>query len=206
MEKDLITEERIKRSARYIFQRKGFNGARIAEIADNAGINRAMIHYYYRNKKALFDIIMQESIVELLNGINSIINNEQTTLTEKIEMICTNFYDLLSGNRDLPLFVLNELQSSSGNIIDIYLNSLNGKVSDSIFFRQLEEHIKEQQLDGIFSARQAFINIVALSVFPFIGSKLLIRFLDLNGAFSFDELTMERKQQGPLWIQRMLNL
>jgi len=206
MEKDLITEERIKRSARNVFQRKGFSGARIAEIADNAGINRAMIHYYYRDKKSLFDIIMQESIVELLNGINCIINDKQTTLTEKIEMICGNFHDLLSDNRDLPMFVLNEIQSSSRNIIDSYLSLLEGKVSDSIFFRQLEEHIKEQKLDGIISARQVFINIVALSVFPFLGSKLLIRSLDLNGTFAFDELTMERKVQEPLWIQKMLNL
>lgn len=141
MEKDLVTEERIKRSARSVFQRKGFNGARIAEIADNAGINRAMIHYYYRDKKSLFDIVMQESIVELLSGNNSIINNEQTTLPEKIEMICENFYDLLSENRDLPMFVLSELQLNSGSFIDIYLDSLNSRISDSIFFKQLEEHI-----------------------------------------------------------------
>lgn len=206
MEKDLITEERIKRSARNVFQRKGFNGTRIAEIADNAGINRAMIHYYYRNKKSLFDIIMQEAIVELLSGINTIINNKQTTLSEKIEMICVNFYDLLSENRDLTLFVLRELQASSGNIIDIYLSSLNLKISDSIFFRQLDKHIKEQKLDEIISARQIFINIVALSVFPFFGNKLLIKSLDLNGACSFDELTMERKQLQSVWIKKMLNL
>ncbi len=80
MEKELMTEERIKRSARNVFSRKGFAGARISEIANSAGVKNAMVHYYFRSKQSLFDTIMKETVMKL----RSIINDQTNESKEKI--------------------------------------------------------------------------------------------------------------------------
>ena len=48
------TEQQILDAAKTVFQAKGMDGARMQEIADAAGINKAMLHYYYRSKEMLF--------------------------------------------------------------------------------------------------------------------------------------------------------
>ena len=51
------TEQQILEAARKIFREKGFEGARMQEIADAAKINKAMLHYYFRSKELLFQRI-----------------------------------------------------------------------------------------------------------------------------------------------------
>ncbi|MFA5669361.1 MAG: helix-turn-helix domain-containing protein [Balneolaceae bacterium] len=61
MEKE--TEERIFEAAQHVFQLRGYEGARMQEIADEAGINKSMLHYYFRNKSALFQEVFKKNIV-----------------------------------------------------------------------------------------------------------------------------------------------
>lgn len=65
MEKDISTEEKIKEAARKIFMEKGFGSTRTREIAEAAGINSALLNYYFRSKEKLFEIIMMESVQEM---------------------------------------------------------------------------------------------------------------------------------------------
>ena len=47
----MSTEEKIFEAAFKVFQNKGFTGARMQEIADEAEINKAMLHYFFRSKR-----------------------------------------------------------------------------------------------------------------------------------------------------------
>ena len=58
-EKDKLTEEKIFDSATEIFIKKGFEGARMQDIADHAGINKSLLHYYYRTKERLFNEVFE---------------------------------------------------------------------------------------------------------------------------------------------------
>ena len=89
MERNLLTEEKIKCSARGVFYRKGYTATRISDIAINAGVNRSLVNYYFRSKQALFEIIMKESIATLSEMIQAVINDEQT-----------NIGNVLSGGND----------------------------------------------------------------------------------------------------------
>ena len=70
---ELGTEEKIIIAARNIFTKKGMNGARMQEIADEAGINKALLHYYYRNKEQLFFAVLLSfhlfSYISVLNYV-----------------------------------------------------------------------------------------------------------------------------------------
>ena len=59
---DPSTEEKIKNAARIIFHQKGYAGTKTRDIAEEAGINLALLNYYFRSKEKLFGIIMVESL------------------------------------------------------------------------------------------------------------------------------------------------
>ncbi|MDB9755955.1 TetR/AcrR family transcriptional regulator, partial [Winogradskyella sp.] len=59
--KNKNTEAQILNAAKQIFQTKGMDGARMQEIADKAGINKALLHYYYRNKQLLFEAVFKNA-------------------------------------------------------------------------------------------------------------------------------------------------
>jgi AcrR family transcriptional regulator len=65
VKKALTTEEKILEAAKKVFHRKGFEGARMQEIADEAGINKALLHYYFRTKENLFDDVFKAAFREI---------------------------------------------------------------------------------------------------------------------------------------------
>jgi len=84
IKKDATTEEKIVEAARTIFIKKGLSGARMQEIADEAGINKAMLHYYFRSKDMLFEMIFRQSAQKLFAKLNIIFDSDMS-LFEKIE-------------------------------------------------------------------------------------------------------------------------
>ena len=86
------TEERILESARQIFQAKGLQGARMQEIADKAGINKAMLHYYYRSKELLFEAVFEEAANRIFPKIVELLNTDYP-LFEKIEYF-VDYFDI----------------------------------------------------------------------------------------------------------------
>lgn len=78
------TEERIKEAAKKVFVQKGYSGARMQDIANEAKINKALLHYYFRSKDQLFELIFMENIQKMMPKINSIIDSDDK-LFDKIE-------------------------------------------------------------------------------------------------------------------------
>src|ERR1700740_358677 len=92
---DPSTEEKIKNAARVIFHKKGYAATRTRDIAEEAGINLALLNYYFRSKEKLFDIIMAESLHDFRKHITTALNDEKTSLENKIETFVSNYIDLL---------------------------------------------------------------------------------------------------------------
>ena len=84
-EKDSNTEQIILKAARKVFTHKGFDGARMQEIADEAGINKALLHYYFRSKDKLFEAIFKEVITTFFPRIISVLTSD-LSLFEKITL------------------------------------------------------------------------------------------------------------------------
>src|SRR5471030_2942450 len=101
------TENQIFEAALKVFQKKGLAGARMQEIADEAGINKSMLHYYYRNKEQLFAQIFLQSFKRFIGGIFPLLN-EKNTWEEKIPKIIDHYALVMQNNPDLAMFVINE--------------------------------------------------------------------------------------------------
>ena len=105
---NFTTEERILEAAKKVFHCKGYDGARMQEIADEAGVNKSLVHYYYRNKDNLFQAVFEDAFSRLIAKLNEIFFSE-LSFTAKIETFIGYYVIFLSQNSYLPLFILNGL-------------------------------------------------------------------------------------------------
>lgn len=195
IEKDLSTEEKIKEAARKVFMLKGYAATRTRDIAEESGINLALLNYYFRSKEKLFSEVMQEKMQQFFGALLPIINDTSTTLEIKIELIVSNYIDVLSQNPGLPLFVLSEMKGHSEKIKKILPVQ---KISENIsFIKQL----KEKRPD--INPMHFLMNILGMTVFPFVARPAF----ELIAATNKNELGIilkERRNLIPVWIKAML--
>jgi AcrR family transcriptional regulator len=194
-ETDSSTEEKIKEAARKIFLQKGYSGTRTRDIAEEAGINLALLNYYFRSKEKLFHEVMQEKMQQFFGVLLSIVNNDSTKLETKIELIVSNYIDVLSENPELPLFVLSEMKGHGDKIMNILPVQ---KIANNIsFIKQLKE--RRPDINPI----HFLMNILGMTVFPFVAKPAF----NLIAATQQSELNLilkERKKLIPIWVKAML--
>ncbi|MFH1213091.1 MAG: TetR/AcrR family transcriptional regulator [Candidatus Neomarinimicrobiota bacterium] len=187
---DKNTETLILDAARKIFIEKGFDGARMQEIADIAGINKALLHYYYRSKDQLFEAVFRESFAKFAPRIFEVMNSP-IEFSEKIKLFISNYIDLVSENPHIPAFVLHELNRNPKRLSDLL------PVTEQIASQNLskiEQDIKNSGSIEI-SPQQLMINIIALCIFPFIGRPIIQPILFGNDDDRFDEFIRQRKTE-----------
>jgi len=185
----LNTENKILEAAKKIFQRKGLFGARMQEIADEAGINKALLHYYFRSKDLLFEAVFKQAFSLIAPKLDQIINSD-LSLEEKIRSISEQHISFLIKHPYVPNFVFHELNRNPK-----FLEKLKGeKVLPNLdgLKTQIDELREEGKIIQI-SAEQLFINILSLNIFPFIG-KPLIKFMTNKEEEDFMALMEERKE------------
>lgn len=202
MKADETTEIRIKETARKLFQEKGFDAVRTREIAEAAGINSALLHYYFRSKERLFHLIMVESINEMFSFLRQLIQDESTSLSEKIDLIVDGYINVIKANPNLALFVLNELHTNSGKLIKESSIEKN-MLTDSVLFQQIKEQLDKKSIE--ISPLHIMLNTISLSVMPVI-ARPLIGYLYDEKVKDVSNFLEERRKLIPVWIKGMLQL
>ena len=198
---DISTDERIKEAARSVFTRKGYAATRTRDIAEEAGINLALLNYYFRSKEKLFNLIMTESVQKFMQVLKDVLNNEQTSLEEKIELIVNVYTDVLSQNPSLPLFILSEIRTHPDELLSNM--GIKDFIFTSHFIRQYQQLTREKGQKGMHPL-QLIMTIIGMTVFPFIASPLVQKIVDLNEQ-AFLAMMQERKKILPVWIKAILD-
>jgi len=183
------TEEQILDAAKDVFQQKGKDGARMQEIADKAGINKAMLHYYYRSKQLLFEAVFNSAFSLLAPQLNKILNDD-SSIEEKVRSFTHNYISFISKHPYLPNFVIQELNRNPKFI---------EKIQQNVAFPSLEKFEKQVALEveqGILkptNGKQLFINIISMNIFPFLATPLIKGLLQVDDR-GFQDLMDERKK------------
>lgn len=189
--KSRSAEEKILDSAREVFKKKGMMGARMQEIADEAGINKALVHYYFRSKEKLFERVLQETLQEVLPALGKILNDD-TPVFEKIERYVDAHISFLSKNEFLPAFVIHELNRDPKSLLKL-TKGLENKPNPMVFFQQIEEEINKGTIRRI-RPEHLMANMLAMCVFPFLIQPMLVKGLGFDKKY-FDLLIEERKKE-----------
>lgn len=193
--KDLSTEQKILEAARQVFFDKGMHGARMQDIADKAGINKAMLHYYFRSKDKLFETIFMDASNHFFPMLNAIIESDKTVF-EKIEVLCIEYINQVGKMPYLPVFILSEASRQQ----QVFLKKLwtRQKLPLKSFTGMIETAVKEKKIKPV-DPLQLLMNILSLCIFPFAAQPI---FQHAAGISKKDYETMieERKKIVPQLI------
>jgi TetR/AcrR family transcriptional regulator len=195
------TEARILRAATEVFRTRGRDGARMQDIADVAGINKAMLHYYFRSKDKLFERVFRDSAVTFFTRIREVLSSDDS-LNDKIHDLCAAYMDIGMQEPFIPVFIVTEINRNPEDFIRRMFQD-SGRRPDYGKFRELVD--RETAAGNIIaiSVEQLIINILSLSIFPFIARPMMQFNLGLAEE-RFKECMEERKKLIPDLIIRSI--
>lgn len=189
-------EQKILAAARKVFTRKGMAGARMQEIADEAGINKALLHYYFRDKDKLFEAIFMDEAQKFFPKINAIFESDNP-LFEKIEKFVNEYIDEMQENPYLPWFVLNEINRDPEQFMSKMLGDGN-RPKPAKFLEQIEKDIRKGTIKRIQPVH-LLMNLLSMTIFPFVARPMITRNLHLSES-QFRNAMEERKKEIPRFI------
>ncbi len=162
----ITTEKKIIQAADKLFTQKGYAATKTREIADEAGVNLALLNYYFGSKENLYKKVVQEKFRMLLGAIGPVLSDEKVPIEDKIRSITDNYTKLLLENEELPIFIINELTVNKELFKDITENAR--LVAQPVIDNQLKERNIEM------SAADLIVNTLGLTMFPFVAKPLIV--------------------------------
>jgi TetR/AcrR family transcriptional regulator len=199
-ENDKLTEEKIFEAATDVFVDKGMDGARMQDIASHAGINKALLHYYYRTKDQLFNAVFEMIAGKVLKKFAPVFE-DNLSLEEKIRFFFKEHIAFLQENPKLPAFVLNEINRNPARIKKL----LKNVHFETLWQKLYEQHKSELGKYNITedTLPQLMVSIAALSVFPFAARGLIEGILDKVGV-DFNDYIEQRKKFAAEFVIRAI--
>jgi AcrR family transcriptional regulator len=200
MSTDRETEERILDAAHRIFVRSGTHGARMQEIADEAGVNKALLHYYFRSKDRLSEAVFRRAAAGLMPRVLGIVGSE-APIEEKVRRVVEVELEYLSANPYLPAYIVGEVNQQPERaeqlvsmMVHLPPEELRSRVL-GVLGRQLEEGARSGELRPT-RPEEFLLNLLSLCVFPFLARPIMGLLLEVKGE-GFGEFIEVRKRTLP---------
>ncbi len=185
------TEKRILEAAKEVFTEEGKAGAKMQMIADRAGINKSLLHYYYRSKDKLFAAVFKFAFGKMASKIFDIFKSDEDFFTQ-LDLFVENYLTTLINNPFLPMFILGELNKRHNNIAAELI--MQTDVNIDIFEELVQSEIKKGTIKKI-EGKKLFINILALCVFPIIARPLIEPIIFNNNNEAYKNYIKNRKDE-----------
>lgn len=183
------TEEKILNAAQTVFIHKGMDGARMQEIADEAGINKALLHYYFRTKEKLFSAIFKKVFTQIFPNLMTLATSE-LPIEEKLRVFVEKYMELLLKNPFLPTFILKEMNRDPDFLATIIKS--NG-VKPNVIFAMFEKEMEAGKIRRM-DPRDLLVNILGLSIFPIAAKPLMTIMFFENDKKAYNEFISKRKE------------
>ncbi len=184
------TGNKILKAATLEFEEKGYNGARMQSIADRAGINKSLLHYYYKSKDTLFQIIIQRAFIVFVPKIVSVFD-EETDLFSTIERFTSSYIEVYIQNPRVPGFITQEINNNPERLVNLIKSS---GVKVEIFKTKIKQAVNDGLIVDI-DPIQLIVNIISLCLFPFVARPIVTKLILNEDKIDFDEFTEARKKE-----------
>lgn len=193
-ELDHNTEQKILDAANKVFVKKGFDGTRMQQIADEAKINKSLLHYYYRSKDKLFYNVFKIMAKKFFPQAISVFSDTNIDFFDRIRAFTNEYISILSKNPFLPNFILHELSRKSEKMTELFTHLFDSFFTTNINILK-QELIKEHKKGRIIKIEitDFIVNILSLSVFPFVSRSILKATLMDNSQEKFGDFIEKRK-------------
>ena len=194
MQEATNTETKILRAAMEVFIQKGRHGAKMQEIADSAGINKAMLHYYFRSKENLYIMIFKTVFIGFFSEIEKVFQ-EGIPFEQQLSAIINRYVDILNANERIPLFLAREF-GEGGEIVKRIVSEIMEQQQFQLprfLFRLMENAKKKGEMRDVDS-KQFILTLLGSSVFFFIAEPVVFTILQKFDPLDRKTFIEERKK------------
>jgi AcrR family transcriptional regulator len=205
--KDGDTENRILTAARTVFVRRGTSGARMQEIAEEAGVNQALLHYYFRSKERLSEAVFTEVAGRMFPALIQILGGDGS-IREKVDDIVNMYLDTMSRSPFLPGYLISEMQHHPERVPQLIKGIAGVELSTALapilekLDRQISSEVRAGRMRRI-SAQQFMTNLISLCVFPFAARPMLRAAFGLDDD-GFTKFIATRRKELPQFIMNAI--
>ncbi|MEO5816328.1 MAG: TetR/AcrR family transcriptional regulator [Gemmatimonadaceae bacterium] len=207
IDRDGETEQRILDAARAVFLRRGTAGARMQEIAQEAGVNQALLHYYFRSKEGLSTAVFQHIASRIFPALVQTLSAD-ISIDEKIDRLVALYLDTLMRNPFLPGYLISELHHHPERVSQLLSSALGaapGHVLPPLFEKlgvQINERVAAGEMRPI-APEQFAVNLISLCIFPFAARPMLHVVFGMDDA-AFVRFIEQRKTELPAFFRNAL--
>ena len=181
------TEQRILEAAHAVFVRRGTAGARMQEIAAEAGVNQALLHYYFRSKEQLARAAFERAGSQLMPAIVRVMGSE-AAIEEKVARVVALEIEHLSRAPYLPGYIIGEVAHHPERARQLIATMTHGltpaEIRPRVFGvlkRQIAARVAAGEMRPI-TPESFMVNLVSLCIFPFAARPMLQAMLGLDEA------------------------
>ena len=160
------TKNKILEAAQLLFMKHGLEGVKMQMVADKAGVNKGLLHYYYKTKAKIFTEVFNRITGELLRSVEAMFSDKTFSLDDKISNIVDAYFKLISKNRHLPVFFISEMNRDQSILTSLEI----GPKIRSILSSAQQALPKEKSPEF---AIHFVLTLISLSIFPFMISPLI---------------------------------
>lgn len=192
-ESNMTTEDQILEAATRVFLQKGYGAARMDEIAKEAGINRALLHYYFRSKEKMFELVFSTKFKSFFSGVAGVLSSD-LPIFEKVRALVDVELSILSLNADLPVFIFGELNRDPKRLFDL-IQANHFSLQEIII--KLEAQLEREHAEGKIkkiSAVSFLMNVMGLCIYPFIAKNIVTTVAGIDKQY-FLQLAASRKEE-----------
>ena len=186
------TEQRIFDAALTVFARKGRDGARMREIADHAGINRGLLHYYFRTKEQLYETVFEHGCGQFMTGLSQSLRAEQG-VEDSLRAFVYGYIDYIYEHQDMARLMLNECLCGGG-VLERHLKAAI-EAREEVPGLLLEDRLRAAMEAGEIrevDLRHTLLSIVSACLFPFVALPT-VQLFHSRAVTDFDRFLEERK-------------
>lgn len=194
------TEEKIIASAEKLFYQKGKAGTSMQDIADDAGINRTLLNYYFRSKDQLFEAVFRKAMGRFVPNLAAMLNSD-ISFEEYIPALVETVIDTMIENPQIPIFVLQELSSNRERMPQIMKEM---GINPAFALKKMEEE-RVIKVTGGMDPRQVILNLLSLCIFPFAAKPVVLDILYNGDNEAYIVAMKERKKIIPQLMKHLLS-
>jgi len=173
---DTNTEEKILEAAKDAFMKYGLYGARMQDIADNAGINKALLHYYFRNKETLFDKVFDGALSKYFEQM-TIFSDTSLPVTERIFIYIERIINFFSEYPMMSMFIIKEI-SVNPELFRSKIVNLKPKKGSSLI-SVLRDGIESGEIKDT-DPIMFIVNLHSLCAYPFLASPIFKSMINMQ--------------------------
>jgi TetR/AcrR family transcriptional regulator len=193
------TEEKIISSAEKLFYQKGKAGTSMQDIADDAGINRTLLNYYFRSKDQLFEAVFRNALASFVPSLAEMLHSN-ITFKDYVPRLIETIVDAMLENPQIPIFVLQELSSNPERMPQIIKEM---GLDPELAVSKLESE-QWKEFGDHMDPKQVILNLLSLCIFPFAARPVVTELLFNGDNDAYISAMKQRKQMLPALVEKFM--